>query len=71
MKFLIIWLLFGIVCAAIGSNKGRSRFGWFLMGGLLGLFGLILAFVVGKNVDAVEKQASALTKSKNVLTVQS
>ena len=64
MEFLIIWLLFGIVCAAIGSNKGRSGFGWFLMGGLLGPFGLILAF-------AVEKQASALTKSKNVLTVQS
>ena len=55
MEMLIIWLLFGIVCAVIASNKGRNGFGWFLIGVLLGPFGLILALVVGKNVEAVEK----------------
>lgn len=54
MEILIIWLLFGIVCAVIASNKGRSGLGWFLIGVLLGPFGLILALVVSKNVEAVE-----------------
>ncbi len=55
MGFLVIWLLFGIVCAVVAGNKGRNRIGWFLIGFLLGPFGLILALVVGKNNEAIEK----------------
>lgn len=55
MGWLIIWALFGIVCAVIANNNGRSGFGWFLIGFLLGPFGLILALVVGKNTEVLEK----------------
>lgn len=55
MEFLFIFILFGIITAAVASNKGRSRFGWFLIGGLLGPFGLILALVVSKNTAEIEK----------------
>lgn len=57
MEFLMIWLLFGIVSAVIASNKGRNGCGWFLLGVLLGPFGLILALVVSKNQRVVEKEA--------------
>ena len=30
---LIVWLLFGIACAVIATNKGRSGGGWFVLGG--------------------------------------
>lgn len=47
MEFLVIWLLCGVVAAVAASNKGRSGCGWFLLGVLLGPFGMILALVVG------------------------
>lgn len=43
---LIIWILFGIGAAIAASNKGRSVFCWFLIGILLGPFGLIFALLV-------------------------
>ena len=57
MEIVAIWFLFGIVSAVIASNKGRSGCGWFIVGTLLGPFGLILALVVSKNQAAVEKDA--------------
>ena len=57
MTIAIVWLLFGIVSAVVASNKGRSGCGWFLLGILLGPFGLILAAVVAKNQKVVEDQA--------------
>jgi hypothetical protein len=57
MEFIIIWLLFGIISAAVASNKGRSGCGWFAMGVLLGPFGFILALVVPRDEEKVEKKA--------------
>lgn len=54
--FVVIWLLFGVVSAVIASSKGRSGCGWFLLGILLGPFGLILALVVGRNTTEVERR---------------
>ena len=45
MGFVIVWILFGIVTAVAAANKGRSGWGWFFIGVLLGPFGLILALV--------------------------
>jgi len=45
VEWLILWLFFGIICAAIASAKGRSGCGWFLLGALLGPFALAVAFL--------------------------
>lgn len=42
MEFLVIWLICAGVTAAIASSKGRSGIGWFLIGAVLGIFGIIL-----------------------------
>jgi len=42
MEFLILWILCGVVTGVIAANKGRSGFGWFLIGAILGIFGIIL-----------------------------
>ncbi len=57
MELLFIWFLFGLISAVVASNKGRSGCGWFLLGFLLGPFGLILALVISKkvNYDRIEK----------------
>lgn len=46
MVYLLVWILFGVGAAIAASNKGRSRFAWFLLGVLLGPFGLIYAVLV-------------------------
>ncbi|MFD1985894.1 zinc ribbon domain-containing protein [Mesorhizobium newzealandense] len=42
MEFFIVWLGCAAVTAAIGSSKGRSGVGWFFIGAILGIFGIIL-----------------------------
>lgn len=54
---LFVWLLFGIASAVVASNKGRSGCGWFALGVLLGPFGFILALVVSKNQEVLEREA--------------
>ena len=54
---LIVWLLFGIACAVIATNKGRSGASWFVLGFLLGPLGLILALVVSKNQETIDNES--------------
>lgn len=45
---LVLAVLFGIVTAAIASGRGRNGLGWFFIGALLGIFGVIIAAVLPK-----------------------
>jgi hypothetical protein len=42
---VVFWVFFGVVSASIASARGRSGFGWFLLGILFGPFGLVVAFL--------------------------
>ena len=57
VELFLLWLLFGMVSAVVATNKGRSGCGWFALGVLLGPFGFILALVVSKNQEEVEKKS--------------
>jgi len=50
------WLIFGLVAAAIASSKGRSGCGWFIMGGLLGPFALVVALLPEKEKTGATKK---------------
>ena len=70
--FLLIWFLFGVVTAVIASNKGDSGCGWFLIGVILGPFGLLLAiFATGKQCphcrSRIHKGASRCPKCQQPL----
>ena len=54
---IIIWFLFGIACAVIATNKGRSGGGWFILGFLFGPFALIAVLVISKNQEAIKKES--------------
>jgi hypothetical protein len=45
MTPVILWLLCGVVAAVTASQKGRSGLGWFIIGALLGPFGLLIFFL--------------------------
>lgn len=46
MTFLAFWLGFAIVTALAASGRGRSGFGWFLLGLVFGAFALIAVLVL-------------------------
>jgi hypothetical protein len=58
---LIAFLLCGIITAVIASNKGRSGFGWFFIGMMTGLVGIIIALVVS-NKSAKAAGAALFTQ---------
>lgn len=42
MEWILIWLGFAIATGVVGASKGRSGFGWFLLGLLFSFFALIV-----------------------------
>jgi len=57
MEIFIFWLIFSIIAAAIAGAKGRSAVGIFFISMLLSpLIGIIVALVIGKNTQEVEKK---------------
>lgn len=46
MEFLIIYLVFGGICAALADSKGRSAVGWFFIGVFFSCFALIILLVL-------------------------
>lgn len=53
---LVIWLGFAIITALAAQARGRSFFGWLIIGLLTGLFGLI-AVLVMQNLTAQQSSA--------------
>ncbi len=54
---LVILAIFGIICAVIAHNKGRSAIGWFFIGFFFHILALILVLVVSNLKEAKEKEA--------------
>lgn len=48
MEYVILWLLCGVIAAAIGARKGEGC-GAFLVGCLLGPFGILFAIMSSGN----------------------
>ena len=42
------WFFCGVISSVVASNKGRSVFGWFAIGLLLGPVGVVLSLVISK-----------------------
>jgi ribosomal protein L37AE/L43A len=47
-SIVIVWILCGVGAAIAASNKGRDMGPWFMIGFLLGPFGLIYALIIPK-----------------------
>jgi hypothetical protein len=52
MLLLFIMLIFGSITAAVAAGKGRSAIGWFLIGAMFPLPGLIIACTLKPNLEA-------------------
>ena len=52
-------LVFGISCAVIGGGKGRSAFGWLVVGFLSNLLGLLFVLVAPPNQEKLDGEEIA------------
>lgn len=63
---LFIYLIFGIVCAIIAHSKGRNVIGWFFIGIVFALFGLILILCLPNLKDSSKERAIQETVNQRV-----
>lgn len=63
---LIVALIFGIACALIAHNKGRSAVGWFFIGFLLSLIGFILVLVVSDKAREQQREQNLQREQKRL-----
>ena len=42
MLYIVVAVIFGVVAGMVAQAKGRSPFGWFLVGFLIGPFSLVV-----------------------------
>lgn len=64
---ILLWLAMGAATAYFANQRGRDPFAWFMLGMLLGFFGLLLLFVLPplakEDEPALEAEYTLLEKS--------
>lgn len=63
---LVFAAIIGIICALIANSKGRSAIGWFFIGFLLGLIGLIICIVMPNLKEQREKEEQMKMEQKRL-----
>jgi len=56
MGLVIIWIICGFISTKIAIQKGKHKFDWFIIGLLLGPFGIILALIIEKDEKRLQKK---------------
>lgn len=64
--FLLIGAIIGVICGFIAHSKGRSPIGWFFIGFLLGLIGLIICIVMPNLKEQREKETQMLMEQRRL-----
>ena len=60
MEWVIFWLGFAIASGVVASAKGRSGFGWFLLGLLFSFFALIIVACLPSRQAVVVRSAEPM-----------
>lgn len=63
MLALMVGLAGGLICSIIASGKRRNRVGWFVIGFLLPLIGVILLLVLPPGAGGLDPDAALLVPS--------
>lgn len=63
MEFILVLILFGFLTALVAAKKGRSGCAWYILGFVLGPFGLVASLVVSADEEVVEADAIESGKS--------
>lgn len=62
MIWIVLWILMGVVSAVIASNKGNNGCVAFVLGVMLGPFGLLISAVTSENKSEMRKRSGDTKK---------
>lgn len=60
----IFWVICGVITAMIFGNRGRSQLAGFLVGFLLGPFGILIALVIPADKETLENREALEVEEK-------
>lgn len=63
---LVLWVVFGIACAAVANARGRSAAGWFFIGLIGGCFALVILFVIPDMKKEAEERERELQRRRRM-----
>jgi len=46
MELMVFWLVVAVATAMVANSRGRSGFGWFILGGMFSLIALLVVAVL-------------------------
>jgi hypothetical protein len=67
VPIIVFWVILGIAAAAIAHSKGRDLVGWFFIGALLGLIGLIMAIAMPRTVASEATRTAQVERARGLL----
>lgn len=68
MELFAIWLACGVFSAIIAAAKGRSFFGWLILGCIFGIFALLaVGFMPSKRYDQTDDDEPVLPGRRRTL----
>lgn len=56
---ILFWGLLGGICAYVAKQRNRNPIGWFFLGALLGVIGLIILYILPSKAKAIETPSTA------------
>ncbi|ACM35620.1 MULTISPECIES: zinc ribbon domain-containing protein [Rhizobium/Agrobacterium group] len=62
MELVVLWIICGAVTAIIATSKGRSGVGWFFVGMLISIFGIILVACLPSVKETETSSATETTR---------
>lgn len=66
----LTWLILGTICAYIAKNRNRNPYIWFFVGLFLGIFGLIILFIIPPKKERALAPILSSSQSSNALPAQ-
>ena len=46
LNIILFWIFFGLLCSHLAKKRGKRQLPWFFIGLILGIFGVILVYVL-------------------------
>lgn len=61
MEWLFVWFVCAVVAGIVAASRGRTGFGWFLLGCMFGIFALILVALLPSRASASADEPTPVT----------
>ncbi len=55
LNIILFWVFFGLLCSHLAKKRGKRQLPWFFIGLILGIFGVILIYILPSSKEVLTK----------------